>query len=220
MVGLVSPDPISTSTPGIGLPPLSPAGTSFAMRTHLHIDGSKLVAVTGGHVVSVETLMLRADADGRWAYRRAATVPAPGETPDEAARRISGVAAGDPGTVVHSTSWRYLPAGEVVLTYAVCPDPAPWPPAAEPAELTELAELAGLAELEIARGAAPATPSPERVEVAHVAAHAVRHLAFLLDNDPVVRAALLPHPEIAAALTARPGPGQRASYGPVPAARP
>ncbi|NUW34123.1 hypothetical protein HTZ77_22185 [Nonomuraea sp. SMC257] len=166
--------------------------------------------MTGTHVVSVETLMLRADADGRWAYRRASTVPAPGETPDEAARRISGVAARDRGTVVHSTSWRYLPEGEVVLTYAVCPDPAPWLPAAEPA---------GAAEAGIARGAAPAMPSPERVEVAHVAAHAVRHLAFLLDNDPVVRAALLPHPEIAAALTARPGSGEPAPYGPAPAGR-
>ncbi|MEV0198869.1 hypothetical protein [Nonomuraea sp. NPDC050691] len=166
--------------------------------------------MTGRHVVSVETLMLRADAGGRWAYRRVSTVPAPGETPDEAARRVSGVAAGDRGTVVHSTSWRYLPKGEVVLTYAVCPDPAPWLPATM---------LAGPPELEIARGAAPATPAPERVEVEHVAAHAVRHLAFLMDGDPVVRAALLPYPEIAAALTSGPGlepagaaPGEPARY--------
>ncbi|WP_162795052.1 hypothetical protein [Nonomuraea lactucae] len=144
--------------------------------------------MTGRHVVSVETLMLRTTTDSRWAYRRAVAVPERAESPDDAARRLAGVEAGDPGTVVHSTSWRYLPQGEVVLTYAVCPDPAPWLPAVE------------LPALEIARGPAPAVPAPERVEVAQVAAHAVRHLAFLMGGDPVVREALVGHPEIAAAL--------------------
>ncbi|MEU8248396.1 hypothetical protein [Nonomuraea sp. NPDC048916] len=139
-------------------------------------------------MVSVETLMLRASTDSRWAYRRAVTVPGPGESPDEAARRVSGVTAGRSGIVVHSTSWRYLPEGEVVLTYAVCPDPAPWLPAVE------------LPGLEIARGPAPASPTPERIEPAHVAAHAVRHLAYLVARDPVVREALVRHPELVAAL--------------------
>ncbi|WP_144070092.1 hypothetical protein [Nonomuraea indica] len=149
--------------------------------------------MTGTLLVSVETLMLRADADGRWAYRRAVTVPGSGESPDAAARRAAGVRADDPGTVVHSSSWRYLPEGEVVLTYAVCPDPEPWRPATE------------LPVLEIARGPAPAAPAPERAETAHVAAHAVRHLAFLMAGDPVVREALSRHPGIAAALTRQPG---------------
>ncbi|MCA2186605.1 hypothetical protein [Nonomuraea cavernae] len=115
-------------------------------------------------------------------------MPRPGESPDEAARRVSGVAPGAAGVVVHSTSWRHLPEGVLVLTYAVCPDPAPWLPAVE------------LARLEIARGSAPATPTPERIEAAHVAAHAVRHLAFLVARDPVVREALLRHRGLVAAL--------------------
>ncbi len=166
--------------------------------------GSKLRTVTGRHVVWVETLMLRADADSSWAYRRAETRPEPGESPDEAARRACGISAGDPLTVVHSTSWRHLAGGEIVLTYAVCPDPAPWLPAV------------ALPRLELAMGSAPARPSPERVEVAHVAAHAVRHLAFLMAEDPIVRRTLLRHPLLAPALerwttsTAR-------SAGPAPA---
>ncbi len=150
--------------------------------------GSKLWVVTGRHVVSVETLMLRVGTDNRWAYRHALTRPLRGESPDETARRLSGVAPGDPDTVLHSTSWRYEPDGEIVLTYAVCPDPSPWLPATE------------VPALEIARGRAPATPSPQGVTLANVVAHAVRHLAFLLAEDPVVARALSRHPRIGPAL--------------------
>ncbi|MFI7441695.1 hypothetical protein [Nonomuraea indica] len=52
--------------------------------------------MTGTLLVSVETLMLRTDADGRWAYRRTVTVPGSGESPDAAARRAAGVRADDP----------------------------------------------------------------------------------------------------------------------------
>lgn len=150
--------------------------------------GSKLVAVTGRHVVLVETLMLRVGTDNRWSYRHARIRPRRGESPDEAARRLGKVEAQDPGTVVHSTSWRYEPDGRFVLTYAICPDPAPWLPAVEAPVL------------EIARGEAPATPSPERVALANVVAHAIRHLAFLLAEDPVVSRVLSGHPAIARAL--------------------
>ncbi|MEU8147359.1 hypothetical protein [Nonomuraea sp. NPDC048901] len=144
--------------------------------------------MTGRHVVSVETLMLRASTDSEWAYRHATAVPAPGETPDQTARRVSGIPADAPSTVVHSTSWRCRPEGEIVLTYAVCPDPEPWLPAID------------LPVLEIVAGDAPATPAPGRVEVANVVAHAIRHLAFLTAEDPVVRQALAHHPEIVSAL--------------------
>jgi hypothetical protein len=150
--------------------------------------GSKLWVVTGRHVISVETLMLRVGTDSRWAYRHALTRPLRGESPDETARRLSGVAPGDPDTVLHSTSWRYEPDGEIVLTYAVCPDPSPWLPATE------------VPVLEITRGQAPAMPSPQSVTLANVVAHAVRHLAFLLAEDPVVARALSRHPRVGAAL--------------------
>ncbi|MDR8407428.1 hypothetical protein MTP10_01580 [Nonomuraea sp. 3-1Str] len=132
--------------------------------------------------------MFRAGVDGRWLYRRLAAVPGPGESPDEVARRISGTSADDPATVVHSTSWRHRPEGQVVLTYAVCPDPAPHLPAEE------------LPTLDIARGKAPATPTPEQIDVVNVAGHAVRHLAFLMATDAVVCRALSRHPSIASAM--------------------
>jgi hypothetical protein len=132
--------------------------------------------------------MLRVGTDDRWLCRRALTRPGPGESPDEAARRLSGIRADDPHTILHSTSWRHEPDGQIVLTYAVCPDPSPWLSAAR------------VPVLEIVRGTSPATPSPERVAVANVIAHAIRHLSFLMAEDPVVSRALAAHPEIAAAL--------------------
>ncbi|WP_248959916.1 hypothetical protein [Sphaerisporangium perillae] len=138
--------------------------------------------------VSVETLALRANSSGGWAYRRLVTTPLPGENPDQAARRVSGVAAEQSSVTVHSTSWRYDPSGQVVLTYAVCPDPWLELPAAE------------LTYMRVARGGAPATPTPDDLTVANVVAHAIRHLAFLKVTDPVVRATLERVPEIAAGL--------------------
>ncbi|MFI6483445.1 hypothetical protein ACIBH1_36335 [Nonomuraea sp. NPDC050663] len=143
-------------------------------------------------MVSVEVLMLLADHEGVWSYRRVTGAPAPGEGPDAAARRISGVRADDPACVVHSTSWRHLPEDdEIVLTYAVCPDPDP-----------EAARIV-LDDPVIARGQAPARPSPALIEESHVVAHAIQHLAFLRATDPVVQGALEQWPAIAMALTAR-----------------
>ncbi|MDH2429464.1 hypothetical protein [Sphaerisporangium sp. TRM90804] len=138
--------------------------------------------------VSVETLLLRADASGRWSYRRVVTARRPGETPDAAARRVAGVTSEAVSAVVHSTSWRYEPDGGIVLTYAVCPDPEPG-----------LAATV-MSELRLARGGAPATPAPDVLEVENVVTHAIRHLAFLKKTDPVVCAVLRQTPEIAKAL--------------------
>jgi len=138
--------------------------------------------------IVVEALALRVADRGRWAYRHLVTSPAPGETPDEAARRLAGVPADADRTVVHSTSWRYEPDGRIVLSYAVCPDPRPELPAAE------------LADPRIVRGDGPASPTPGEVRPEHVAAHALGHLALLLDTDPAVRAALTAAPAVAAAL--------------------
>ncbi|MER6178890.1 hypothetical protein [Streptosporangium sp. NPDC001681] len=138
--------------------------------------------------VSVEILLLRADSAGTWHYRRQVTSLARGESPDQAVRRACGLTAEATATVVHSTSWRYQPEGQVVLTYAVCPDPAPHLPAVAPADLR------------IARGSSPSTPSPERLQVENVVAHALRHLSFLLLTDPVVGETLRRDPALAAGL--------------------
>jgi len=88
--------------------------------------------------------LLGCGSGGLLAYRRAAGFLLTGETPDAAAGRIglplgpperpavTGDAAGGPlsqgngpDLALHSTSWRHLDDGTIVLTYAVVPDPAP-----------------------------------------------------------------------------------------------
>jgi hypothetical protein len=82
--------------------------------------------------------------------------------------------------LVHSTSWRFE-QGDVVLTYVAVVD--------EPERLPRESLVAvPVARTELARGGA--TGAPGSIEVAQVLEHALRHLAWLLRDDPVVGAAL------------------------------
>ncbi|WP_433332864.1 hypothetical protein [Spirillospora sp. CA-294931] len=119
--------------------------------------------------VVVEVFPLRADG-GRPAYRRCAGTLTRGDDPDSAARRLAGVR--DERPLVHSTSWRCLDDGRLVLTYVVAPDPEP----ERPATL--------LGDADLAHGESIDRPSPARVDVDQVVAHAVRHLVFLAEHDP------------------------------------
>ncbi|WP_157963567.1 hypothetical protein [Actinocorallia populi] len=138
--------------------------------------------------VVVEVVVLRAVPEGGLAYRSARGGLLPDEDPVRAARRLAGA-----GEWVHSTSWRYTDEGHVVLTFAVAPEPEEWRPAKP------------LAETGIARGPLPGRPAPDAVSVEQVAAHAVRHLAFLAAHDPVAGGFLAGHPLLARALEAWPG---------------
>jgi hypothetical protein len=81
--------------------------------------------------------------------------------------------------ILHSTSWRH--DGEhVILTYLAVVDP----PGAPNENLAP--EVVGRAAL--ARGAA--TAAPASIQVEQVVEHALRHLAWLLHDDPAVAAAL------------------------------
>lgn len=77
--------------------------------------------------------------------------------------------------LLHSTSWRHEAASRLVLTYDYCPDPRSDLPATP------------LRSRSLARAAGPADPSPAGTTSDHVAAHAIRHLAFLSDTDPTAR---------------------------------
>ena len=82
--------------------------------------------------------------------------------------------------VVHSTSWRHE-EGRVILTYvAVVAPPASLPPNSLVAVPVQRAELA--------RGAAMAAPKSIGVEA--VIEHALRHLSWLVRDDPAVMKAL------------------------------
>ncbi len=120
------------------------------------------------------------------AYRRVAGYLGAGESPDLAVARLVGLRDGD--SLVHSTSWRPMPDGTIVLTYAVAPDPRP----AESATPLE--------DLVFATGDGPSRPTPPDVTNDQVAAHAIRHLGFLLETDPSARAALERDPALAGLL--------------------
>lgn len=139
------------------------------------------------HVTTVEVVLLSADA-GTLRYR---TVSAPlptgphpggphpagphpgGPHPDDLALHLSGLTLCTPGATLHSTSWRFVDDA-VVLTYAALPDPAP---------------VTGAPAVDVDRmviGGAALAPSPAAVDADAVAAHAARHLALLVNTDPVV----------------------------------
>jgi len=81
--------------------------------------------------------------------------------------------------ILHSTSWR-SDGGSVVLTYLAVVEPAVEPDpnlAVEP-----------VARSDLARGGEHAAPAS--IDVGQVLEHALRHLAWLLGDDPVVGEAL------------------------------
>jgi len=142
--------------------------------------------------VLVEVYLLRCRPDGLLAYRRETALLGPGETPDDAAVR----AGAGPGSrrhgrlaVLHSTSWRHLDDGTIVLTYAALPDPEPG------------AHSVPIRDLTAARSRDPGRPSPPGVRHEQVAAHAARHLALVASTDPLVRLALDRFPDLDRALT-------------------
>lgn len=82
--------------------------------------------------------------------------------------------------VVHSTSWRHG-EGRVILTYVAVVEP---PDRLPPESLVRLPVMRA----ELARGEAMAAPQAIGVEA--VLEHALRHLSWLVRDDPAVAAAL------------------------------
>ena len=82
--------------------------------------------------------------------------------------------------VVHSTSWRHE-EGRVILTYIAVVTP---PGALPPDSLAELPVMRA----ELARGEAMAAPASIGVEA--VLEHALRHLSWLVKDDPAVMQSL------------------------------
>lgn len=97
-----------------------------------------------------------------------------GAQPEEVAAQAMAQLEMEP-IVLHSTSWRHA-GKEVVLTYiaAVPPDsvaPPSW-------------QIVEVARSDLARGDATAPPSP--IGVSQVQEHALRHLAWLRQDDPTI----------------------------------
>jgi len=133
--------------------------------------------------VNVETLLLGA-CDLGLTYRIATGHLGNHEHPDALARTLAGLhEAARPGALLHSTSWRYGPAG-VILTYAALPDP-------DPLDAALLRDAVAVAATDD-----PLAPCLHRVPPEQVVAHACRHLAWLRQTDPVVAAAAASTPAL------------------------
>ena len=81
--------------------------------------------------------------------------------------------------VLHSTSWRHA-GSEVVLTYLAVVDPPTAPP--------DSWQVTPIGRADLARG--DATGPPPAIDVSQVLEHALRHLAWLIADDPAIAAAL------------------------------
>ena len=96
--------------------------------------------------------------------------------------------------VVHSTSWRHEEA-RIILTYVAVVTP----PAQLPAD--SLVEMK-VTRAELARGKAMAAPTAIAVEA--VLEHALRHLSWLVKDDPAVTEALADWKSVLAAFQPEP----------------
>ncbi|MBT2427488.1 hypothetical protein J7F02_17875 [Streptomyces sp. ISL-112] len=143
--------------------------------------------------VAVEVVVVRHDPSEGFSYRRLITALGREVSPDHAARGLALLGEHDQTHMVHSTSWRATREGGITLTYLVHPDPAPDRPG------TLLPEPH-----RIARSPRPGHPSPPDLEVGHVVAHAVRHLAFLEISDSAIAAHLSAWPGLVHALRSLP----------------
>lgn len=97
-----------------------------------------------------------------------------GAKPEEVAAKAMGQ-LGMEAVVLHSTSWRHA-GKEVVLTYISVVPPDSVPP--------QSWRMALIARSELARGDATAPPSA--IGVVQVQEHALRHLAWLRQDDPTI----------------------------------
>ena len=92
-------------------------------------------------------------------------------------RTVTGVVG--PPRLVHSTSWRRQ-RGAVVLTFLVVIDPA------------QVGQMASVAVLRSGLARSQARTAPATIDHAQVLEHALRHLAWLAGDDPVVAGELDP----------------------------
>lgn len=145
-------------------------------------------ASQGGWKVLVEVVRLSQQDDHQLAYRTITGALEPRQPPDVLALQLAWPGRTAPvAGVCHSTSWRFEDADTLVLTYAATPD---------------LAGSGGdqLGEPAIVSSGDALRPAPAQLHAHHIAAHAVRHLAYLARHDPALATAQRLHPELWQAL--------------------
>ena len=131
----------------------------------------------------LEAIVLYLDANGIrhvFPHGRETVVAAWDPDLDPAESIVDSVAAaGLSPMMVHSTSWR-VAERRIVLTFLVVVEPS--------THLPDVYEVESVSRAELARG--HATGPPAAVHISQVVEHGLRHLAWLLDADEAIFAAL------------------------------
>lgn len=85
--------------------------------------------------------------------------------------------------ISHSTSWRYVAGGETIITYVVYSDDF---------DFTEQEAVSlPIEQMYIAESGDTTHPGPKEIPLESVVSHGVRHLAYLVTNNPSVYAVVL-----------------------------
>ena len=118
----------------------------------------------------VEVLLISTDDEGRLRYRRVeGRLYADDANVDDVVLNLVGIHGGGQGVWSHSTSWHRNDIGNVVLTYALLPDPDP--------DLGVLRMIPDTGEMPKRDSD---HPTPDVLSSDEVARHAVSHLSFIL----------------------------------------
>jgi|GEM_PF-3954934 len=130
-------------------------------------------------VLEVFFMTMTGTACFRYAVRRL-DITACGGDPDERVRHLimdigdEGVAVKRDLCFIHSTSWRYEHGQTIVLTYLAYSDRMTFSEG--------IATVFSLTDAPLATSADPGRPRPTEIREEQVAAHAIRHLSFLIKN--------------------------------------
>lgn len=85
--------------------------------------------------------------------------------------------------ISHSTSWRYVAPGSTIITYIVYSDDF---------DLTSAsADTLAISDIKIVESGDPTHPAPKEIPIASVVSHGIRHLSFLVTNNPSVYSATI-----------------------------
>lgn len=169
--------------PAGGSPPAPPTRGRF-----LEVMRGAPGTEDGDWKVLVEVVRLSLQDDRQLAYRTVTSALEPRQPPDVLALQLAWPGRPAPvAGVCHSTSWRFEDADTLVLTYAATPDPVG-------SGGNRLGQPAIVSSGDALR------PAPAQLHAHHIAAHAVRHLAYLARHDPALATAQRLHPELWTAL--------------------
>lgn len=80
--------------------------------------------------------------------------------------------------ISHSTSWRYIDGGTTIITYVVYSDDFDFSSGQD--------SILPISDIQILESGDPSRPAPKEIPISNVVAHGIRHLSYLVTNNPSV----------------------------------